>query len=70
MTRIDKIKEYMVLCGIRTNNEIKEKGEYPRSVQYLGQLLNGLKPMSKEEEKSIYASINKARAKRIMKNEE
>lgn len=66
MTRIEKIKDYMELCGIKTNNEVKEKGAYPRSVQYLGQLLNGQKPLSQDEEKLIYDSINIARAKRIM----
>lgn len=56
----------MELCDIRTNKELVDNGGYPKSVQFLGQILNGQKNMSEEEEKLIYSCINVARAKRLM----
>ena len=64
MTRLEKLKSYMELCDIRTNKELMEF--YPKSVQFLGQVLNGQKNLSEEEEKLIYSCINQARAKRLM----
>ena len=66
MTRLEKLKSYMELCDIRTNKELVDNGGYPKSVQFLGQVLNGQKNMSEEEEKLIYSCINVARAKRLM----
>ena len=54
----------MSLCDIRTNKELMEF--YPKTVQFLGQVLNGQKNLSEEEEKLIYSCINQARAKRLM----
>ena len=56
----------MELCDIRTNKELVDNGGYPKTVQYLGQVLKGDKNMSEEEEKLIYSCINVARAKRLM----
>ena len=64
MTRLEKLKSYMELCDIRTNKELMEF--YPKSVQFLGQVLNGQKNLSEEEEKLIYSCINQARAKKLM----
>ena len=66
MTRLEKLKSYMELCDIRTNKELVDNGGYPKTVQYLGQVLKGDKNMSEEEEKLIYSCINVARAKRLM----
>ena len=66
MTRLEKLKSYMELCDIRTNKELVDNGGYPKTVQFLGQILNGQKNMSEEEEKLIYSCINVARAKRLM----
>ena len=66
MTRLEKLKSYMELCDIRTNKELVDNGGYPKTVQYLGQVLKGDKNMSEEEEMLIYNCINKARANRLM----
>lgn len=66
MTRLDKLKSYMELCDIRTQREIHSLGEYPKSVQYMGQIFNGQKNLSDEEEKLLYLCINRARAKKLM----
>ena len=66
MTRLEKLKSYMELCDVRTNKELVDNGGYPKTVQFLGQILNGQKNMSEEEEKLIYSCINVARAKRLM----
>lgn len=70
MTRLEKIKSYMELCDIKTNVELVKHGEYPKTIQFLGKVLNGDKNLSEEEEKLIYTCINRARAKRIMGYEE
>lgn len=69
MTRLDKIKSYMELCDVRTNKELMDAG-YTHSVQYLGQVLNGQKNLSADEEMLIYNCINKARAKRLMNEQD
>ncbi|MDD3323355.1 MAG: hypothetical protein PHS59_18115 [Paludibacter sp.] len=66
MTRLEKLKDYMELCDIHTNKELVDNGGYPKTVQFLGQILNGQKNLSVEEEKLIYTCINVARAKRLM----
>ena len=66
MTRLEKLKSYMELCDIRTNKELVDNGGYPKSVQFLGQVLNGQKKLSADEEMLIYNCINKARANRLM----
>ena len=65
MTRLDKIKSYMELCDVHTNKELMDAG-YIHSVQFLGQLLNGQKNLSADEEMHIYNCINLARAKKLM----
>ena len=64
MTRLEKLKSYMELCDIRTNKELMDF--YPKSVQFLGQVLNGQKNLSEDEEKLIYSCINQARANRLI----
>ena len=64
MTRLEKLKSYMELCDIRTNKELMDF--YPKSVQFLGQVLNGQKKLSADEEMLIYNCINKARAKKLI----
>lgn len=70
MTKVDRIKEYMELCNIESNRQLHLLSGYPKSVQYLGQILNEQKPMNEEEERLIYKCINIAQAKRIMGYEE
>lgn len=64
MSRLEKLKSYMELCDIRTNKELMDF--YPKSVQFLGQVLNGQKKLSADEEMLIYNCINKARAKKLI----
>lgn len=66
MTQLDKIKDYMSLCGITTKKELKTLGNYKFSEQYLGQVLNGSYPLTDLEEKEIYRAINVTRAKKLM----
>ena len=66
MTDLKRLKEYMELCDIQTQAELMKNGEYPKSVQYLGKVLNGQKNLNEEEEKLIYLCINRARAKRLL----
>ncbi|MDR1772476.1 MAG: hypothetical protein LBS02_17855 [Hungatella sp.] len=66
MNNIDKFKEYMSLCGIETQKELKEKGGYPKSVQYLGGVLSGKYKFTEDEEKLMYQACNTARAKRLL----
>jgi len=63
MSRLERLKEYMELCNIKTNKDLMEF--YPKSVQYLGQVLNGQKNLSVEEERLIYSCINQVRAKNL-----
>ena len=64
-SRLDRLKSYMELCDVHTNKELMDVG-YTHSVQYLGQVLNGQKNLSADEEMLIYNCINKARAKRLI----
>lgn len=66
MNKIDKFKEYMSLCGIETQKELKEKGNYPKSVQYLGGVLSGKYKFTDSEERLLYQACNTARAKRLI----
>lgn len=67
MGNLERFKEYKELCGIYTNKEMVELGEYPKSVQYLGGVLNGKYSFSATEEKRCYQAVNLARAKKLMK---
>ena len=70
MTRLEKLKAYMKLCDIQTNVELVKHGGYPKTIQFLGKVLNGDKNLNEDEEMLIYNCINRARAKRIMGYEE
>ena len=69
MTRLEKIKSYMELCDIRTNKELIDNGNYPKSAPFLCGVLKGDKNLSDDEEKLLYLCINRARAKKIMDND-
>lgn len=66
MTQLDKVKEYMSLCGITTKKELKTLGNFYASEQFLGTLLNGSYPLDEKSLKDLYRAINVTRAKKLM----
>jgi hypothetical protein len=70
MTEIDRFKSYMELCGIYSNKQLVTEGEYPKTEQWLGRVLNGTVPFSDIERKRCYDAVNIARAKRLRKQAE
>jgi hypothetical protein len=65
MTELDRFKDYMELCGIYTKKQLITDGGYPKTEQYLGQVLNGIHPFSAIEQKRCYDACNLARAKHL-----
>lgn len=61
MTRLEKIHDYMNLCGIQNNSEIKKYGEYPNTIQWLCKVLNGTVNLNEDEEKLLYKCVSIAR---------
>lgn len=62
---LEKFKQYMELCDIRSANELKNLGDYPCSVQFLRAVLRGDKRLSDMERKRLYDALNKARAYKL-----
>jgi hypothetical protein len=70
MTELDRFKQYMELCGIYTKKQLITDGNYPKTEQYLGQVLNGVHPFSALEQKRLYEAVNVARAKHLREEAE
>lgn len=65
MTKIDKIKDYMELCGIN-QKEICETKTYTKSKPFLNSVLNGKSPMPNGDYELIMRAISEARATKII----
>lgn len=64
MTKIQKIKEYMSLCGV-IQKDILATNTYTKSKPWLSNVLSGKVPMPQGEYEQIMRAISEARAKKI-----
>lgn len=62
MTELERFKDYMALCGIATNAELKDLGGYPCSKAQMNNVLNGKYNFNDVEKKRLYSACNRARA--------
>lgn len=66
MRDVQKFKEYMSICGIKTVTDLHKYGEYPKSVQWLRTVLRDDSEgiyFKVDEMKLCYKTCNRARAK-------
>lgn len=64
MTKVDKIKEYMQLCGVN-QKEVAETKTYTKSKPWLCKVLGESVPMPQDEYEMIMKACSEARAKKL-----
>ena len=65
MTELEKFKDYMILCGITLNADLKRLGGYPCSQTQLNNVLCGKYNFSEVEKRRCYNACNRARAVKL-----
>lgn len=69
MTELERFKNYMILCDITANVELKRLGGYPCSQTQLNNVLCGKYAFTEVEKKRLYSACNRARAVKLGKLE-